>query len=121
MIGTKDTYTVKEFAEKIKVYPQTVYDWIEKGYMPVDPNGGKKILKFEMDMVHDISILTNKKFSRCSVTVVIAFSQIVISKEPVRSVNLMGPEAISVKNAGGGCPPKRLFIRNVKSVGTRRI
>lgn len=63
MTDTKETYTVKEFAEKIGVHEQTIYDWAEKGWIPVDPNGGIKILKFEMDLVREISILTNQKYS----------------------------------------------------------
>jgi len=62
LIGTKDTYTVKEFADKIKVHPQTIYDWVEKGDIPADTTGGIKILKLEMDLVRDISILTNRKY-----------------------------------------------------------
>lgn len=59
----KRTYTVKELAKIVDHPPATVYTWIEKGWIPVDPTSGKRILKPEMDLVREISVLTNKKYS----------------------------------------------------------
>lgn len=58
----KRTYKVKELAEIVGHPPATIYTWIEKGWIPVDPNSGKRILKLRMDLVREISVLTNKKY-----------------------------------------------------------
>jgi hypothetical protein len=61
-IKEKEIYTVEEFANKIERHRATVYNWVEKGWIPADTTSGIKIPKLEVDLVREISILTNKKY-----------------------------------------------------------
>jgi len=58
----KDTYSVKEFAELIGKDISTVYEWVSKGWIPADTTSGIRILKRDMELVREISVLTGKKY-----------------------------------------------------------
>lgn len=58
----KDTYTVEEFAKRVNKHPATIYNWVEKGWIPADTTSGIRILKREVELVREISVLTKKKY-----------------------------------------------------------
>ena len=63
MSNNTDTYTVKEFAEKMNRDEDAIYKWISKGWLPADRTSGITILKLRADMLREVSILTGKKFN----------------------------------------------------------